>query len=57
MSSATLPALPPDVLRCVARAALAAEGGNALTRARLSFVCRTWRDSLEGAGNAAHLRH
>ena len=53
MAPAPLVALPPDVMGCVARAALAAEGDDAHAWARLSLVCRTWRDSLSGARPSA----
>lgn len=33
----------------MARAALAAEGSDVQAWARLSLVCRTWRESLRGA--------
>lgn len=49
MSAAQLPYLPPEVMDCVARAALHAEGGTAEAWVRLSLVCHTWRDSLRGA--------
>lgn len=48
MTPALLPALPPDAMGCVARAALTAEGSTAKARARLSLVCRRWRESLRG---------
>lgn len=49
MQPAELPALPPDVLGCIARAALTAEGSNAQAWARLSLVGRTWLESICGA--------
>jgi len=51
MNAAPLPTLPPDVMARIARAALAAEEAGLHERAwaRLSSVCRTWRDSLRGA--------
>lgn len=48
MSAAPVPALPPDVLVCIAHAALAAEGSDAQSWARLSLVCHLWRRSLHG---------
>ena len=49
MSHAPLPPLlPPDVLACIARAALVAEDNTGQACGRLSLVCRTWRDSLRG---------
>jgi len=49
-NAAPLPTLPPDVMGRIARAALAAEetGRHERAWARLSSVCRTWRDSLRG---------
>ncbi len=44
-----LSALPPDLMACVARAALAAEGSTVRARCRLSLVSRAWGDSLRGA--------
>ncbi len=44
-----LSALPPDLMACVARAALTAEGSTVQARRHLSLVCRAWRDSLRGA--------
>ena len=44
-----LPALPVELMGCIARAALAAEADDAQAWARLRLVCRAWRDSLRGA--------
>ncbi len=49
MPSAQLPALPPELMERIARAALAVEGADMRAWARLSLVCRTWRESLRGA--------
>lgn len=49
MTPAPLPALPSDVMDCIARATLAAEGSTVQARARLSLVCSAWRDSLRSA--------
>ena len=38
-----MPALPADVMGCIARATLAAEKRTMSARARLSLVCRAWR--------------
>ena len=54
-SPAPLPMLPPDVMGCIARAKLAAEGGDVQAWVRLSLVNRTWRDSLRGASSSATL--
>ena len=48
MTPAQLPVLPSDVMDCIARATLAAEGSTVQARARLSLVCSAWRDSLRG---------
>jgi len=44
-----LPGLPEEVLHRIAWAALAAEGSETQALARLSLVCRAWRESLRGA--------
>ena len=50
MNAAPLPLLPADVMGRIAHVTLAAEGGpQERAWARLSLVCRTWRDSLRGA--------
>ncbi len=49
MPRALLPALPADVLGCIAHAALAAEDSDVRAWNRLSAVCRAWRESLRGA--------
>ena len=49
MSLVPLPELPSDVLGCIRRAVLLLDGGNAQAWARLSLVCRAWRESLRGA--------
>ena len=48
ISPAPLPALPQDVLGRIARAVLDLEGSDAQAWARLSLVCRAWRESLRG---------
>jgi len=48
MNPSPLSALPADVLGCIMRAALAADGGTMRARRSLSLVCRMWRDSLRG---------
>ncbi len=55
-SPAPLPMLPPDVMGCIARATLAAEGGDVRAWVRLSLVCRTWREGLQGALSGATLQ-
>ena len=45
---ASLPALPADVMGCIARATFAAEKNTAAARGRLSLVSRSWRESLRG---------
>ena len=40
--------LPPDVIRMLVRAALAAEGDSLAAWLRLSMVSRAWRESLTG---------
>ena len=55
MSPAPLPALPPDVVGYIARATLAAEGGDVQAWVRLSLVSRAWRDALHGAQSRAAL--
>ena len=52
VSPAPPPVLPPEVMGCIARAALAAEGDGLQAWARLSRVCRIWRDTLRGASSA-----
>ena len=49
MPPTPLPALPPDVWRCIMQMALTAEGSMVQARVRLSLVCRTWRDCLRSA--------
>ena len=41
-----------DVLGCILRVALAADGSTMQSRCDLSRVCRRWRDSLRGAQSA-----
>ncbi len=48
MPSVPLPAVPADVLGCIARAALFAEGSTVEARRDLSLVCRAWREALRG---------
>ena len=49
MSPAPLAELPPEVLDCIAHAALIAEDSDLSAWVRLSHVCNSWRDSLRGA--------
>ncbi len=51
MPANLLPTLPPDVMDCIMRAALTAEGGDVQAWVRLSLVSRAWRDSLCGASS------
>ena len=46
----SVPELPQDALRCIALAALAAEGWRLEPWLRLSLVAKSWRESLAGAG-------
>ena len=49
MSPPALPALPLKMLRCIALAALAAEGSTVRDCLRLGLVCRAWGDSIRSA--------
>jgi len=55
MTLPALPALPAEVLGCIAHAALAAEDNDVRAWVRLSLVCRTWRDSLRGAQRKSYV--
>ncbi len=46
MTHTALPALPSEVVDCIARATLAAEGSSVQAWVRLSLVSTAWRDSL-----------
>ena len=47
MTPTPVPALPPELIARIMRAALAAEGSTA--HGRLSLVCGAWRDTLRSA--------
>ncbi len=55
MPPAPPPALPPDMMGRIARAALTAEGDDVQAWARLSLVSRTWRDGLHGTSSGLGL--
>lgn len=55
MTPAPLPALPKELMRCIARATLVAEGSKVQVWARLSLVCRAWREHLQGKKSARGL--
>ena len=55
MQPVQLPALPQEVLACIACATLEADGGRAQAWARFRLVCRSWRDSIRSASSAAAL--
>ena len=51
------PALPSDLLACIACVALAAEGSTEEAWLRLSLVCRAWRESLRSVQSAHSSGH